>query len=172
MTAPDEGGRARDARAIPWAERSPVPANMLNPGVVAAVLGSAAVGYRRDAGTGMPWTLAFLIAPLVFHRGTRAALPRATNTHLSTWISREPVIRAGVPMRAASLVGPVREGLRFGLRYEILRLDGDQLDGASFGASANEPELTELLSKGAFVGRWMAKLDRPSTAFALFGLTV
>lgn len=155
-----------------WSARSPVPSAMLNPSLLAVVLRSAAAGHRREASAGMPWALSFVIAPLVLHRGSRDALPTRISTHLPTWVSRESSIRAGFPLRATSLVEPVREGLRFGLRHGVLSLAGDRLEPGRLLRSTLPSELDELIRKSTFVGRWMTKLDHPSTAFALLGVRV
>lgn len=120
----------------------------------------------------MPLPLAFIIAPLVLHRATREALPSTTRTHLTTWTSRNPLLRAGFPLRARTLVGPVRDGLRFGLAHNIVILNGDQVEGRvrrprGFRAPG---ELNEIIRKASFAGRWLARTDSASTIFAVFGV--
>jgi hypothetical protein len=162
------GGPARDR----WDALPPVSLSMLNPALLALVIAAAAGGHRRETGMGLPWALSFIVAPLVLHRGTREALPNQIRTHLPTWVSREPVIRAGFPGRAASLVAPVRGGLRLGLRSGVLILSGDRIETVLRSVRASEPQLENLLAKATFSGRWLSKLDQSSTAFALFGVTV
>jgi hypothetical protein len=151
-----------------WAERPRVQATLLNPALIAVLLAAAAQEYETEE-TGMPWPLAFLIPPLVLHRPTRDALPRNTRTHLSTWIRREPLLRAGFPARAAAMVPLTREGLRFGLRASVLSRDRAALRG-HLDTQAPAGELRQLISRAALVGRWMAKTDQPSTVFALLGV--
>lgn len=146
---------------------------MLNPALLAAVLGTAAQGYQKESDRGVPWMLSFVIAPMVLHRGTRNALPATTTTHLSTWLSRNPVLRAGFPLRAQGLVDPVREGIRFGLAHSILQLEGERL----LAQARRRPrgfrspqDLEEIMRKANFVGRWLAKTDSPTTIFALLGV--
>ena len=85
-----------------WADRSRVEASLLNPALIALLMSEAAREYERQAEP-MSWPLTFLVPPLVLHRPTRDALPRDTRTHLSTWIARQPVIRAGFPDRAVAM---------------------------------------------------------------------
>lgn len=162
--------------SVELAERPPtratVAAIMLNPALVASVLASAAVGYRREAHEDLPWPLSFLVAPLVLHRGTREALPSRISTHLPTWVSRQPSIRVGFPLRAASLVSPVREGLRFGIRVGLIGLADGRLRSTSSRSEPSDPALMEIIRSSTFVGRWFSRLDQPATAFALFGVTV
>lgn len=172
MTLDDRTPEPDRRRPEGWSARSPVPAAMLNPCLMALVIGRAASGYRRESNEFMPLALSFIVAPLVLHRGTREALPTRITSHVATWISRQPSIRAGFPIRAAALVQPVREGIRFGVREGILEVDHNGLESRGPTRTTDEPALSELLSRSTFVGRWMTKVDRPSTVFTLFGVTV
>jgi len=160
------GGRAT------WGSPAPVLAAMLNPGLVALVLAGSCSGYQHEADSGLPWALSFVVAPLVLHRGARDALPQKVSSHLPVWVARHPAIRAGFPQRAAALAEPLRQGLRFGGRYGGLTPGEDRVVAAQPVSSGTEPHLHDLVSKATFVGRWMSKLDQPSTAFAVFGITV
>lgn len=151
-----------------WAERPRVEATLLNPALLAVLLAAAARDYETPE-TRMPWPLAFLTLPLVLHRPTRAVLPRSTRTHLSTWIRAQPILRAGFPARATAMVPLTREGIRFGLRAGVLTRDGATLIG-HLDAEPEAGELRQLIRSAALVGRWLAKTDQPSTAFALFGV--
>jgi len=150
-----------------WAERPRIEATLLNPALLAVLLAAAARDYEPEAG--MAWPLAFLVLPVVLHRPTRNALPRDTRTHLSTWVRREPLLRAGFPERAAAMVPRTREGIRFGLRAGILTING----GNVLGHLTEDPapgELRQLVRAARLVGRWLAKSDQPSTPFALLGV--
>jgi hypothetical protein len=151
-----------------WADRSRVEASLLNPALIALLMSEAAREYERQAEP-MSWPLAFLVPPLVLHRPTRDALPRDTRTHLSTWIARQPVIRAGFPERATAMAPLTREALRFGLRNGVLAVSGGAVRGLT-GHMPPHGDLRVLVSKAGLVGRWLARTDQPSTVFALFGV--
>jgi len=155
-----------------WTDRPPIVAAMLNPALITAILASAADGYRKESGRALPWPLAFIIAPLVLHRATRQALPSSTRTHLATWTSRNPVLRAGFPPRAQGLVQPIREGLRFGLSHGVLTLEDDGLHGRIRTPRKFQmpDELAEILRRAGFAGRWLAKIDNTATVFAVLGV--
>ncbi len=152
----------------PWASRSRVEATLVNPALLATLMAQAARMYERDSEP-MSWALAFLVPPIVLHRPTRNALPRDTRTHLSTWVSREPVLRAGFPERAIAMGPLVREGMRFGLRHGVLTTSGGRIHGVALDP-APPGELRTLLRTAGLVGRWFAKTDQPSTVFALLGV--
>jgi hypothetical protein len=152
-----------------WAERPRVFANNLNPALLAAIESAAA----RSHGRPMPWPAIFLLAPMVLHRPTRDALPASAATHLSTWVARDPILRAGFPHRAKALVPAASEGLRFGLRHGVLTLgQGGALTGTvrSTNVQDGDEELQALLRAAEKAGRWLGKVEHISTAFALLGV--
>lgn len=151
-----------------WESRSHVEATLLNPALIAVIVSQAAKSFEDQAGP-MTWPLAFLVPPMVLHRPTREALPRDTRTHLSTWVMREPILRAGLPARASSMTPLIREGIRFGLRHRILSISSGRLVGVEL-ESPPPGDLRSLLRTAGLLGRWFAKTDQPSTIFALFGV--
>jgi hypothetical protein len=157
-----------------WSARSKIPAALLNPAVLAAVVAAGAGGYERETQFPMPWPLSFVIAPLALHRGTRETLPSTLATHLGAWVSRNPVLRAGMPLRARALVEPVREGVRFGLRHGLLTAEegGTLRQGAAAPRPPDIGDLRDVLRKATFAGRWVSRMEQPGTVFALFGITV
>ncbi len=153
-----------------WSLRPQVEASLLNPALIGMTIAHAAAGYRESTLVAMPWPVAFLIPPIVLHRPTRDALPLNTRTHFATWISRQPLLVAGYPRRAQVMVEPTREALRMAIRTERLLLAG----GGIVPTPLSTPpagEVRQLLTASALVGRWLARLDQPSTAFALLGVT-
>lgn len=145
---------------------------MLNPALMALVTAAAANEYERAAGGPMPWPLAYLVAPMVLHSGTRAALPGNTRTHLASWLTANPVIHAGFARRAQGLSDVVREGVRFGLVHSVLVVDDQgRVSGTVNARSARGTETGELIRKAGFVGKWLTKVDQPATAFVLLGVT-
>ncbi|MET8748421.1 three component ABC system middle component [Streptomyces sp. NPDC004728] len=113
-----------------WTQRPQASAAFLNPALVAAVEATAARDFEHESsGKLMPWPVAFLVAPLVLHRPTRQALPSSTRTHLPNWIADHPALVAGIAARSASLDPAIREGLRFGLRHQMLAIEQGHLRG-------------------------------------------
>lgn len=153
-----------------WEERTVAVADMLNPALLAAVTAGAASEYQRRAGDPMPFPLAFIVAPLVLHRGTRAVMPKRVDSHMSKWVIDYPVVVEGFGARARAMVQPVREGIRFGIRTGALILEGDGLVGRTRGTPAKVGDITDIMARAGFSGRWFTQSDSPATVFALFGV--
>lgn len=145
-------------------------AHFLNPAFIAVIVRTCIAEYEQVRREPMPWLLLFVAVPLVVHGPSRRALPRDTRTHLSTWIARNPTIVAGFGERAHALVPSVRAGLRYGVRCGVLTLVNDAVSTEA-GRDRVSGSLVEITRASGLVGRWFAKLDRPSTAYALLGVT-
>lgn len=172
MTTPPTGKDYTPVVATDWSERPFLVAAMFNPALVASVLCESTGAYRGRSSTGMPWVLSFVIIPLALHRSTRQALPATTHAHLTSWLTQQPLLRAGFPARAQSLVAPVREGLRFALRHGVMELQDDLLVVRKRLATVDpqHEELQDVLRAARLLGRWLARSDTPSV-FAALGVT-
>ncbi len=155
-----------------WDQRSVEQAALFNPAFLAVVLAAASRGAHE--GGGLPWSLAFLVVPLVLHRPSREALPGRTTTSLPVWLERNPQARVGFSQRAGDLAPLTREAARLGLAAGSLRLTGDRLHPGivrrrtkAVRASA---ERDDCLSRAEFAGRWLAGNGDVVTVFGLFGV--
>lgn len=157
---------------VAWGERPSLVGAMFNPALIACLLAHTADGYSRSTSCGMPWMLSYLAAPLVLHRGARETLPpTARSMHLAAWVRVHPILRAGFPLRARDMVAPVRAGLRFSLRHEVLHLVEDRLHAHRHTVSpgTEQAELDSILNHARSVGRWLSTVDT-ATAFSLLGV--
>jgi hypothetical protein len=150
--------------------RPRVESNLLNPALIGLTAAYAATGYLADRSRPMPWPLAFLIPPLVLHRPTRSELPTNARTYFASWVSRHPALVAGFPRRAAVMAEPTREGLRVVMRTGRIELNDGVIHPVGLAAPP-QGELGQLLRASRLVGRLLARLDQPSTAFALLGVS-
>lgn len=154
-----------------WADRAQVPAVMLNPALLATLLSESARGYCSQArAEAMPLALSFVVLPMVLHRPTRQVLPRNTRTYLTIWLGRHPVLRAGFPLRAASLVENTQEALRFGARNGLLAVNGRGVAASARTGSVEDGVTRELVKAARLVGRWCAASGTVATVYQALGV--
>lgn len=162
--------RGVTAQLQPWSQRSPVPAAMFNPALIAVIIGAAANQYQTKGGFPMPWPLCFLVPPMVLHSPTREALPKTSTTSLPKWSADHPVLTAGFPPRAQHLAQHVREGLRFGLREGVfdLALEGSALQCDKLPKTTkNSPgDLAPVVRGAGMLGRIFARTGDAATVYA------
>lgn len=156
-----------------WDKRSWVTAGMLNPAVIAAIIVSAAHMYEEHSGDPMPWELIFLAVPMAMHRDTRESLPSRVDSYAAKWVSENAGLHATFARRVSGMLPYAREGMRYGLRSGALALvDDGRLRGNPGWKLHKErdKELSLIVGKAAFLGRWFAHTGSPATLFALFGV--
>lgn len=156
-----------------WLNRPQPASDILNPAISAVCVAWSAARYERDAKTALPIPLAFLVAPLTLHAPTRERFPRTSATHFPNWVNSNADVLASFTTRARALVPYVREGLRFGLRTELLRLDGNGNVHAVIADHTRIPPDTELRSiatASALAGAWFARSGSTASVFTQLGV--
>jgi Family of unknown function (DUF6521) len=163
----------------PWPNRVVEEANLFNPAFCATLLAKAADEFTKKTHRPLPFALAFLVLPIVLHRGTRMALPGSTITSLLPWIqdNREQIVDFATRVRRLREI--TRETMLFGLQHETLALstEGD-LSVGSKRQSATErrtglftDEARECVDRAGFIGRWFAAGGTTATIFAAWGIS-
>ncbi|MGW9631500.1 three component ABC system middle component [Agromyces sp. NPDC055520] len=157
-----------------WSTRSSSAASMLNPALISLCVAAAAIRFEDEAGERMPWELSFLVPPMALHRDTREMLPNRVDSHMPRWVERNPVLHAGLSARAQSMSPFVREGLRFGIRAEALKLHDDATVSGRILGKVNrdaDAELTAIIRASSFLGRWFGHIGDQATVYGVLGVT-
>lgn len=159
-----------------WNERAREEARLLNPSFLGLTLWSAAAGFREASGAGLPFQLAFLVAPVVLHKATRDALPRSPRTSVAAWLEENPIFRAGLAERANALSPYVREALLFGAAQDLLAIEGGRIVPAqsvrplSGYLRDSSDEVRDCVRKAATAAKWFAAAGSAATVMALWGV--
>jgi hypothetical protein len=158
-----------------WKQRPYIIANLFNPAFCALLLQDSISHYsQRRRNLGMPYSLAFLILPLVLHNDTRVALPSRTTALFHPWMQNNPEIRIGFPQRTRKFVPITKESLIFGLNMGVIAIEnGDFIPARIIDTSLGYEKGTEVFEcrkKAQFLGRWLAKIDDISMIFISLGV--
>jgi len=161
---------------IPWAERPPEQARLLNPAFIGATVWSCARGYASAHNQGLPYPLAYVAVPIVLHKTTREALPRSTRTSIASWLSDNTRAQVGFADRARALVPLVKEAILFASNGAMLSLTDARLVAADrprsmarFEREASD-EVKSCIKKAEFVGKWFVGSGDYATVMALWGI--
>ena len=154
-----------------WAQRPPETAALFNPALLAATCAGIASGWTERVGTALPLPIAFPACALLLHERARDALPSTRRTRLAPWVEEHSRERLEIADLAVSLAPRVREGLRLGLRHGVLDAQPPGILGMPRALPANglSQETRAILSRAAWVGRWLADAGSGVTVFALIG---
>ena len=157
--------------------RSPEELVLMNPAFIATLLYFAVQGYKEEIGKGLPFSLAFLVPPVVLVKSFRSALPGRRDSSLAAWLQNHADFRLRFAEVISSLVPVVREGLLFAVNKGVLSLTEERIEeksklfkGSNSIITKNTEEFKEILNKARFVGRWYANSGSEQTIFALWGV--
>jgi hypothetical protein len=160
-----------------WAARSSEERGLLNPSFCATILWHAATGHVQPSTAPLAFETAFLVLPMVLHRGTREALPKAVNTSLPVWLDQNPLSRPRIADRARLLVPFTKEALQFGGVHGLLRLDAgdvrpvaDRKARIVISLKDCSDEVRQCAKRAEFLGRWFAITGSAATVMALIGV--
>lgn len=103
-----------------WSSRAVEEANLFNPAFCVTLLARAIDDFSKKTKTPMPFSLAFLVLPIVLHRGTRTSLPASTVTSVLAWVQDNREQLVGFATRVQRLTGITREAVLFGIHHETL----------------------------------------------------
>lgn len=157
-----------------WPRRQQPASDILNPAISAVCVAWCAARYERDVGAPLPWSLAFLVAPLTLHAPTRARFPRSIATHFPTWVNNNADVLSGFPARARAFTPYVREGLRFGIRTGLLGMDADgdlHATIADYTKVSSDTELRSIAVASALTGGWFARSGSTANVFTQLGVS-
>jgi hypothetical protein len=149
---------------------------LFNPAFAAITLRAAAVGHSSAAAEGLPFSLAFLVLPLVFHAGTRSELPRSVSTSMPAWLTQHALVREEFASRVTALAPVVREAVAFGLASRVLsvqsgaRLVADRTLPKRLREAVDDGDVDDIVKRAHFVGRWLGNAGSATTVYALWGI--
>ena len=145
-----------------WEARPVEVANLLNPAFCGEVLRHAIKRHNVIAERPFPYTLAFLVLPIVLHKRTRERIPTGTPKPLHVWLQEQQDVRVGLPKRAKQLVPITKESLAFLLQLKAITVDQNaalslpriprrRVEGQDSG------EIADCYQKAEILGRWFAR---------------
>lgn len=161
----------------PWGQRAFDEANLYNPAFGALLLRLCAEEYGKQAGRALPFSLSFLIFPLILHRPIRQCLPKRANAAMLVWLQEHPEVRLEFSERATSFNPITREAIAVAIRSGLLRWGpggglafDDTLVPTVSAMGKLTPEVAECLEKARFLGKWLARAGSEGTIYTHFGV--
>ena len=161
-----------------WNSRVVEEAFLFNPAFCAAILGKASTEFAKKSGQPLPFSLCFLILPIVLHRATRSALPHSTITSVLAWIQDNREHLVDFAGRVQHLASITREAILFGVQHGTLSIasDGAIQCGASYLSPTEKrtglftDEARDCIERAGFLGRWFAAAGTATVIYAAWGV--
>lgn len=158
-----------------WEERSIITANLLNPAFCGELIRRCAESYYEEIDKPFPYTLLFVMLPIVLHKSTRDCLPKNKRKSLHEWLEENQFIKIGFADRCQQMIPFVKEALMFLLQNNAIKLDenGNIFVQKFQKKILNEiyaTEINECYRKSTLVGKLFAKSEKPETIYSIFGV--
>lgn len=159
---------------------TPETLRLLNPAFLATVIGHAATGYAEHRDQGLPFTLAFIVPPLVLHKDTRVVLPKMITSKLPDWAHKNSAELAFLRDHARELQPAVRSAILIGAHFDIIQFDEHARVRASSQFNPQEAqkelkksdEVGEIMKKSQFIGRWLSVSGNQPTVLSILGIGI
>lgn len=160
---------------IEWNKRTPEIANLLNPAFCALILYSTIGEYQKKEKKGLPFSLVYLVLPIILHCRTRSRVNSRRN--MIVWLQDNPDVLVGFPQRARSLVPFTNEALEFLLSRKYVMITGQGLEiikpisQSKINAYlSGDSEVTECIKKSEHVGRWFSNMRAEENIYIAWGV--
>jgi hypothetical protein len=161
-----------------WTERSKEVANLLNPALCCLLLTSSVVSYSTIKNEGMPFSLPFIILPVLMNEKSKDIIPTTPRTSLVNWLNNNPHVRLSLQERIISLKPYVQESILFGILHEWLFLTNSGYLTTSLSendinkiiSNKAKGETRNLVMRSKFIGKWFALSGTVETVMALWGV--
>jgi len=154
-----------------WKERSIITANLLNPAFCGEVIRRTIVSYNRNGDDeGFPFSLLFLILPLVLHKKTRENMPMRSSTYFHSWVEENEFLFIDFAARVRELNPFTRESLLFMLLHDAadITIDG-KITIRPYRKirprGENLNEVIEIYKKAELLGKWFRRTGNEQTIY-------
>lgn len=158
-----------------WDQRPLEIAYLLNPAFCGEILRQCIRSYASEARAGLPYTLAFLVLPIVLHSDSRSAISPRQRQPLHGWLQEHQELRIGFADRTQQLVSITKEAIIFLLQVEAATInERAELNVTSNKrrtiSEQNQGEIADCYRKAEIIGRWFARAGSPATIYAMWGV--
>jgi hypothetical protein len=154
-----------------WEERNIITANLLNPAFCGEVIRRTITSYNdNNNNEKFPFSLLFLILPIVLHKKTRENMPIRSSTYFHSWVEENEFLFIDFAERIKQLNPFTKESLMFLLKYNAANITDDGLiEINSYKRKTpkgeNTREVIEIYHKAELLGKWFRLTGNEQTIY-------
>jgi hypothetical protein len=154
-----------------WEERNIITANLLNPAFCGEVIRRTVASYNdNEEDAKFPFSLLFLILPIVLHKNTRENMPVRSSTYFHSWVEENEFLFIDFAERVRQLNPFTRESLMFLLKYNAANITNDGLIEINpyrkkTPKGENLGEVIEIYRKAELLGKWLRLTGNEQTIY-------
>ncbi len=158
-----------------WEDRPIVVANLLNPSFCGEILRAVIKAYTKETSQGLPFTLTFLVLPILLNKETRERFPKSVSTKFYEWLEENAIVKIFIGTRIKNLVPYTREGIQFLIYYEAININNKaELELIPYRKKTiqykNSNEIEDIYKKAEMLGKWLGRTGDITTIYSLIGI--
>lgn len=156
-----------------YSKKSPTFFNLYNPSFCGNLLRICLFEYEVKLNKKMPFSLTFLILPLLLHKELRDTINHYDILH--TWTFENYPKLIDFNKKTKELIEITKASLMFLLQTKTIKIHSDatiEIEKSQFPKKflTSDSELADYYKKARYLGRWFAFVDDIPTIFALLGV--
>jgi hypothetical protein len=148
-----------------------ITANLLNPAFCGEVLRRTISSYNDNEDNELfPFSLVFLILPIVLHKKTRENMPMRSSTYFHSWVEEHEFLFIDFAERVNQLNPFSKESLLFLLQHEAASITNDGkinigLYRKKTPKGENPDEILDIYRKAELLGKWLRLTGNEQTIY-------
>ena len=154
-----------------WEDRSKIVANLLNPAFCGEILRRAIVSYNENEENMLfPFSLLYLILPIILHKKTRDNMPQRSSTYFHHWVNENEYLFIDFAGRVKELLPYTKESLMFLLLHNAVEISDNgeiQVNKLSkkLPVGENVEEIRTIYKKAELLGKWLRLTGNEQTIY-------
>ena len=158
-----------------WNNRSDEIAYLINPAFSASLIYLVIKEYSKKRNEGLPFSLTYLILPILLHKKTRGIVNSRSN--MVKCIQENQEILVGFSKRANSLIDFTNEAIEFLLSRKVIVFEDDKIKiCASISLKTlsdieeKDEEIKDCFIKAGNLGRWFLDMKTEENVYIAWGV--
>lgn len=157
-----------------WEDRPITSASLLNPAFCGEIIRRTVFYYTQRNDKGFPYSLLFLILPVVLSQDIRKSMPSRSSALFHTWVQEnaqllfdfayrvkisKPYTQEAISFLIANKAAQISDDgtIKISIDYRIRAIDDDEIHS----------EIKDIYKKAELLGKWYRQLT-PSTIFMFY----
>jgi len=146
---------------------------LLNPAFCGQILLNTVKEYENRTSKGLPFSLAFLVLPLILHKETFEKIRYSTTGQFFTWLDTQTIQTIEFSSRAEFLKPTTLEAISILSYYNLVKIE-TEITTVDFDHSLNAKNYSGYMKKyqekAIQIGRWFAETNSISTIYLMLGI--
>lgn len=156
-----------------WENRPEITAHLINPAFCGEIIRVCAAAYKKESNNNFPFSLSFLVLPLILNSGIRERLPKNKANTIHRWINENEDLKIGLANNIRSFIPFTRETIMFSIAHNSLHIDENasiEIYPRKKKYKTADVEIISCLNKAEVIGKIFSKSGNSLTIYSILGI--